>query len=130
MVRLLLEYGSNVDVSDKDSATPLIQAIRFWVELDTIRLLLDNHGAAVNIPDNDGFTPLLLTVEYGQVEATRLLLEEYGADPNISDMEGMTTLHRVIASFGPLKIVRLLLEHGASVTLPIKTAPRPSYGPC
>ena len=78
MVRLLLEYGADPNISDDDHTTPLHQASSHGL-LEAARLLL-SHGAKVDEKDKRGRTPLQAAASNGHDEMTKLLVE-YGAVP-------------------------------------------------
>ena len=83
-----------------------------------VQVLLD-YGLDANTQDSLGSTPLNFALEYRSnildPRVVRLLLD-HGADPNILAriQQGNTPLHRASRS-GRIEIVRLLVEHGASV---------------
>ena len=84
MMRLLLEYGADVNHRDSSRDTPLIYVIPRGatdVHVGVVRLLLEN-GADVNHCGR-GTYPLQRVVMWhnNQIDVIRLLLE-HGADPN------------------------------------------------
>lgn len=83
IVRMLLQRGANVNVSDEVGRTPLLAAILNIGERDLIRLLLE-AGSEANLADSRGLTPLWATVLYnGNPYIMRLLLE-YGANHTVT----------------------------------------------
>ena len=117
IARLLLEHGAKVDENDKDDATPLHLA-SYNQKLKIVRVLLE-HGAHVNSRTGDGQAPLHLLSRWetskgeddGSDIAKQLLF--FGANVNENDKDDATPLH--LASYNQkLKLVRLLLEHGAN----------------
>ena len=90
MVRMLIEYGADVNVTEPPvMITPLHWACRADsrlkkhytedVRTSIVSMLID-HGADVNAADKDGNTPLHEACWLGYPETARLLLE-HGADP-------------------------------------------------
>ncbi len=89
VVRLLLEHGANMSLSDDNDWTPLDRACEQGFP-NIVRLLLD-HGAEVNDWDEGGRTPLHVACLYGRSDVVRLLLEK-GADVNAKSMTGWSAL--------------------------------------
>jgi len=81
----LVGAGATVDITDVDSRTPLILAIR-WEAINAARSLIF-HGADVNIRDNRGFTPLHMAASRGNEVLAELLLD-HGADVCAVDKYG------------------------------------------
>jgi ankyrin repeat protein len=92
---------------------------------DRLRELLDEDASRANAFGDDGFQPLGLACFFGHVDAARLLLDR-GADPNtLARNEHIQTnaLHAAAASENKgrevrLELCKLLLEHGADLTIP------------
>ena len=78
MVRLLLEYGADPNISDDDHTTPLHEASSHGL-LEAARLLL-SHCAKVDEKDKRGRTPLQAAASNGHDEMTKLLVD-IGAVP-------------------------------------------------
>ncbi|KAJ1936562.1 hypothetical protein FBU59_005013, partial [Linderina macrospora] len=79
-VRLMLDAGIPVDISDNMGRTPLHIACSHG-RADTVRLLVSN-GASVNATDRIGNTPLALAATSTGTDSVFALLEA-GADPRI-----------------------------------------------
>ena len=113
MVRVLLDYGVDVNAKSNSGSTPLSYALMFNfenVDPSVVRLLLD-HGADPNLQASDGQTPLYRASRHGKVEIVRLLVER-GASIEVQDSEGSTPLD-VASGEHRDEIINLLLEHRA-----------------
>ncbi|XP_026861451.2 ankyrin repeat and SOCS box protein 18 isoform X1 [Electrophorus electricus] len=66
---LLLTYGANVNLADKEHRTPLHKAARS-VQISLVQLLLD-HGADVNAIDYNGCSPLSVVLQSSVVRQER-----------------------------------------------------------
>jgi len=92
MVRELLAAGVNKDVRDALGSTAL-HAAMFQLNLNVVKLLLDN-GFDVNARvTKNGNTPLHYAVAYNNPAAVKLLLQ-YNANRNIRNLEGLTPLEK------------------------------------
>ena len=70
----------------------------------------------ISIAGPDGDTPLHKCIRLKREELAKLLLNA-GADPNRQDVRGCTSLHLGL-SFGSLALIGLLVQRGASVSIP------------
>ncbi len=73
------------------------------------------QGANVNGPRRDGW-PLNHQAGHGRMRGVATLLE-LGADPNPQDEEGNTPMHRLAQRGTGREFARLLLEHGADLSI-------------
>jgi alpha-galactosidase len=111
-VTKLLAQGANVNATDNNQSTPLMQAAAA-APVEVVRLLLDK-GADIHARDKSGFSPLLVAAYAGHLETVQLLLEK-GADPQDADKDQHTALMGAAYS-GKDAVVKLLLDRGASVS--------------
>jgi len=111
LVRLLLDYGADINICTNTGETPLHSAIAAH-HLSMVALLLDN-GANINASLDCGQTPLRLAVIKGYADIVELLLTR-GAQANIRGKTGLTPLHWASLKGQPA-IVSLLLTHRANV---------------
>jgi S1-C subfamily serine protease/ankyrin repeat protein len=111
-VRLLLDYGADVNEADAGGYTALMNSTGLG-EIDCARLLLD-AGAAANAKDYRGETALLLLSQSQFKDASLAkLLIEHGADVNAKADDGDTPImESVLDSFRP-DYVKVLLDSGA-----------------
>jgi ankyrin repeat protein len=107
MVNLLLEYGADVNFTNRQNESPLISACDYS-RLDIIKLLLKNPKTDINMPDAYGTTPLMLGVVQDEIQIVRILLQDSRLDINLQNQHGITAL-MFAANKGYDKIVRLIL---------------------
>jgi ankyrin repeat protein len=124
VIRLLLQYGANVNARGWNQLTPLHYATHGRMEdiqtvLMTIRVLLE-AGADPNLTDDNGNTPLFgagrligaVRLKGDDYEAPMLqLLLDFGADPLIRNKRLASALHSISTIAG----ARLLIARGLSV---------------
>ena len=114
MVRVLLDYGVDVNAKNDWGSTPLDYALEYNsenVDPSVVRLLLD-HAADPNLRAEDGLTPLYRASQHGKVEIVRLLVER--ASIEVQDSEGRTPLD-VASGEHRDEIIKLLIEHRAKI---------------
>jgi ankyrin repeat protein len=88
VIKLLIEKGANVNVSNLKGTTPLHNLMRKDANMELISLLTNNKDA-LNAADKDGNTPLHLAIILYNVEAIKLLIEK-GAQLNAVNNDGMS----------------------------------------
>jgi cytohesin len=114
IIGFLLEHGLPVNGRLGDGSTPLTTAASSGA-LHAVDVLLAG-GADPNLVDNAGATPLENAALKGFADVAEALIT-HGADINhLNDDSGGTALYAA-ASFGRVKVVKLLLDKGADPTL-------------
>ncbi len=112
LVKLLIEYGANLNQQDYDGYSALLYVTDNTNNVEIARLLL-KAGANPNIKGFGGITPLHTAVFKGNPEMVELLIE-YGADVNAKDeMKGETPLDLASGLSSNEKIRSMLLKAGA-----------------
>ncbi|RYP56140.1 hypothetical protein DL771_012085 [Monosporascus sp. 5C6A] len=112
MVKLLLDRGADVAVTNQDGWTPLIAASKKG-HIDVVRLLLATNGVNADLMDSEsGQTPLSWAAANGYEAVVQLLLDTGKVDIDSRDNNGRTPLQWA-AEKGHETIVRLLLKKGA-----------------
>ncbi|CAG7730654.1 unnamed protein product [Allacma fusca] len=104
-VKMLLEYGANVNIPYKDSF-PIHLAIKSKSDCSVKEILQKNKDQLLLKDLKDGGTPL----HWAQTTDIIDLLLELGCDPNIVDNHGRSALHNAVRR-GDLKSTLLLLCH-------------------
>ncbi len=118
MVKLLLEYGADINLNDLGIPALVQAASKGYAEM--VEFLLD-HGADIDIlafiVGGKYATALMAAAEAGHAEIVKLLLER-GADiSTYIDGWSPPTALALAAEEGHTEIVRLLLEHGADINV-------------
>ena len=115
IVQMILDYGADVNRSDKYGNTALMAAIPY--EPEYVIMLLD-YGADVDQKNTDGYPALIIAASMGNLNSVEILLS-YGADVNgrYGDY-GETALMEAAAgnAYGDyVEIAQLLIDYGADV---------------
>jgi len=109
IVTQLIDSGADVNIQDKDQATPLHEAaLRDRVEIAKILL---QKGAKVD-PISRGQTPLHMACAEGRTEVVRLLIENKA---DINALYNQSTPLHIASEGGFESIVNLLIASGANV---------------
>jgi uncharacterized protein len=90
-VKLLINYGANVNLAGPSKWTPLMAAVSTAANEEIVDLLIQN-GARVNISAENGRTPIMFGVVHGEKYITDKLLSA-GADVTKMDLDGNSVLH-------------------------------------
>lgn len=108
----LIEKGADVNHANDSNVTPLMWAVN---DLAKTRLLME-HGSAVNARSNDGRTPVFIAAtQPGAAPIVKFHLD-HGAYANPANRApGDSTPLRQAAVAGDAEVMRLLIQHGASI---------------
>lgn len=116
-VGLFLEHGANINLRNGQGQTALHKASLLGYP-DIIHLML-NHGAEVDAQDNDGLTPLHLIISKVSMDSEASKdsedSEEYETFKDFEASEDSETSKAFVDSESLREVIKLLLEHGASV---------------
>ncbi|KAL9037535.1 MAG: hypothetical protein Q9180_003663 [Flavoplaca navasiana] len=110
-IKILLDYGANINSEDERGRTALLTASRIG-NLDLVHLLLD-RGLDQDAQDQHGDTALHCAV-LGSHKSCVLALLDHGADINSKDYRGTTALH-LASIYGDLHLLNVLLARGSNV---------------
>lgn len=115
MLKLLIEYGINVNAKTSGDIPVLSSIVRHLENVEAVCGLLLDKGADVNLVDPDGMSPLIhAACALKRNPAIIKLLLDRGADVHHLSNEGEPVLFFAIPS---AESVRLLLERGANPSL-------------
>ncbi|CBJ30921.1 conserved unknown protein [Ectocarpus siliculosus] len=109
---LLVKHGADVNVTDEQGVTTLIQAAHRGMLV--ICELVVEKGVAVAAKSDDGITALIAAASEGHAGIVELLLGKAKADPDAKDKDGTTALMAASVR-GHKDVVDALLRHGANV---------------
>jgi len=126
-VHRLIEAGTDVNFqagSRKYTRIGLRQEVGetalHWAALrgdDVVATLLLSTKADPNIRDQDGKAPLHIAAFNGVAGVSRRLLEAH-CDVNACDQRGNTAMQWVVLAGGSVRMIKLLLKHGARGDIP------------
>lgn len=127
VVDVLLKVGADVNLRDNRLDNPFLYAGAAGL-LDILRLA-NAAGADPTITNRFGGTALIPAAERGHVEVVRYLLTETTVDVNhVNDLGWTALIEAIILSDGGPRhqeIVRLLIDHGADVSIADKEGVTP-----
>ena len=117
LVRLLIEYGADINIKDTKQQRTALMAAAQHGHTSIVQYLLE-QGAPVNTQDVKGVTSLMMASQNGHPETVRVLLD-YGADANmLAWYEKMYQTALMLACFNQITAcVDLLLDGGADPNL-------------
>ncbi|WP_425341272.1 ankyrin repeat domain-containing protein [Brevibacillus borstelensis] len=126
-VKALIEAGADINIRDNRSDNVFLYAGAEGL-LDIVKLAIE-AGADPKLTNRYGGTALIPAAERGHVEVVEELLAHSGVDVNHVNNLGWTALmEAIVLSDGGeahQKIVQLLINHGADVTIPDKDGVTP-----
>ncbi|XP_057322749.1 uncharacterized protein LOC130666094 [Microplitis mediator] len=111
MLKLLIKYNAEVNISTSDGRTPLHIAA-FNGHVDIIDILIKNR-ISIDFQSKDGSTPLCFASAQGHDHVLKFLLKN-GASTEIRNFQNLTSLH-IAALQGHKKCVEVLLDWKADI---------------
>ncbi|XXH03121.1 hypothetical protein Hte_009514 [Hypoxylon texense] len=116
LTAVLEESTEGINALDSFGTSPLHYAVENG-DSTAVRTLI-NYGANLDIKNLYGHTPLMPAAEYGDPECAESLISG-GCDVNAYDNLGESALYYALRSSveGTAKMVRLLIDHGARLTI-------------
>ena len=112
-VKLLLEVGSNPNITDKNKNTSLHAAVHGHCRKKDIQAIIDNF-ADINAINKNKQTALMIACENGNANVIKVLLKNR-ADLDIANADGDTCIHVVARRDYSKDIIHTMVNHGANV---------------
>jgi ankyrin repeat protein len=110
-VKLLLENGADHSPKDELGRTPLHYAVEYGL-LSMTKYLLDQGASPDGLPDIKSPYPLAVAARARQPEIAQLLVDK-GATVDCRDAN-LSTPFIIAAWWGSLRVMRILVKHGAA----------------
>lgn len=123
IVKLLIEKGAKLSISDDDGNSPL----HFAGDNDMAELLCVNH-ANIEARNEDGETPLMIAISRGRKSMVEFYFEK-GAKIDTVNIRGESLLHYAVA-YDRKEIVTTLLNKGADLKCKSYGGYTPLYKAC
>jgi len=114
IIKKMIKSDIDINYENVNGLTPLLSAIVYNGNIDTIKLLIDN-GARINVDPEKKYIPLFVTITSNNPFKYTKLLIENGANVNIKDKHGMTPLMNAAEECDDDNVISLLLRNGAEV---------------
>jgi len=120
IMKLLLEYGTDINSYDDYGFTPLLQSSSEG-DLNRVKYLI-KYGAKIDATDSYNNTSLILACKYGHLDVVNFLLKN-GANVDVRNINGDTPLNATcfalyLSSDDIYRsIVKLLLSYNANVNI-------------
>lgn len=117
MIKLLLDYGANVDQEDQKGYTAVFYAAIDHDGVDVLKFLIEN-GADVKHTSNTGETAAHLAAAAANLDAVKLLREN-GADLKVVTTSGYSVIYYActpISNLPSYDLLKYLVEDGADLT--------------
>lgn len=111
IVRSLLKYGANVNLTNKFNSSPLYVATYFDY-INIVKMLIE-YGADVNNINVASSSALISASYRNYIDIIEILLK-HGANINHVDKGGNTSL-LIASKYGNLAAVQILLKHDANI---------------
>ena len=115
-MKTLLEAGANVNAQTNKKETPLLLAVKYFKDMDIIRLLINEYNADINLVDEKSNTPLLMSTNHYYTVAEELMkfLIENNANVNHKRNDEVNSL-MLVSRDGKENLVTLLLDNKADI---------------
>jgi len=111
ILKMMYNFGAEVNVADKEGQTPLFFAARKG-HLETAKQLIQ-MGAKIDFVDCDGWSPLHMASSKGYLEIVKLLVEK-GANIDLTVDDGWSAFH-VACSSGHIDVMKYLVSQNANI---------------
>ncbi len=118
IVRLLIKFGAEVNVSEDEDFTPLVMAAGKGHNAIVRELLKAGADANARVHASSDFTALHLACAWDRIAVVKTLVEMSDADINARNRDGKTPLGNVLepgtnGKTGDKKLAAYLIKHGA-----------------
>lgn len=112
IVKLLIEYGGDINLTDNMGRSPFFMAC-LYKQMSTIEIFLSKENTDINKQRDTGETPLISAVHYGDIHIVKLLLENK-CDVDKHGCDGPSALHVAVIK-NETDMVLWLLENNSDV---------------